>query len=64
MDMIRNDPAMMRAYENYAKALSDWTSGINGAKRERSVEIAQNLQAMGFTPSQIAQATGVSINAL
>jgi predicted transposase/invertase (TIGR01784 family) len=34
MDRIRRSPEMMRAYEKYAKAASDWTSGINGARQE------------------------------
>ena len=34
MDMIARDPALLRAYEQYEKAASDYTSGINGARRE------------------------------
>jgi predicted transposase/invertase (TIGR01784 family) len=34
MDMIARDPAMLRAYEQYEKAASDYTSGINGAWRD------------------------------
>jgi predicted transposase/invertase (TIGR01784 family) len=67
MDMIRRDPAMLRTYEGYEKALSDWTSGINGAKREgiqigekkRNIEIAKNLKGMGLSLEQISQATGL-----
>ncbi|MDR0908760.1 MAG: Rpn family recombination-promoting nuclease/putative transposase, partial [Spirochaetaceae bacterium] len=40
MDEIRRDPAMMRAYDNYAKTLSDWTSSINGAER-RGIAIGE-----------------------
>jgi predicted transposase/invertase (TIGR01784 family) len=64
MDRIQRSPEMMRAYEKYAKAASDRTSEINGAKRERSFEIANNLKAMGLSPSQIEQATGLSVNDL
>jgi predicted transposase/invertase (TIGR01784 family) len=63
MDLIQRDPAMRRSYEQYEKAASDRTSEINGAKREgaqtRSWEIARNLKTMGFSPSQIVQATGL-----
>jgi hypothetical protein len=34
MDEISRAPAKRRAYDNYAKALSDWTSSINSAKQE------------------------------
>jgi hypothetical protein len=34
MDLIARDPAMLRAYEQYEKAASDYTSGINAARRE------------------------------
>jgi predicted transposase/invertase (TIGR01784 family) len=33
-EMIRRDPELLRAYERYEKAASDWTSGMNGARRE------------------------------
>jgi predicted transposase YdaD len=33
-DLIARDPAMLRAYEQYEKAASDYISGINGARRE------------------------------
>jgi predicted transposase/invertase (TIGR01784 family) len=38
MEQIRRTPEMMRAYDNYAKALSDYASGINGARREGVAE--------------------------
>jgi predicted transposase/invertase (TIGR01784 family) len=34
LGMIQRDPELLRAYEGYEKAASDWTSGINGAWRE------------------------------
>jgi predicted transposase/invertase (TIGR01784 family) len=69
MDMIRRDPAMLRAYEGYEKALSDWTSGINGAKREgmlagsrnKSLEIAKSLKTSGMSNPEISRHTGLSI---
>jgi hypothetical protein len=34
VEMIMRDPELVRAYEKYEKAASDWTSGMNGARRE------------------------------
>jgi predicted transposase YdaD len=34
LGIVPIDPDLMRAYERYEKAASDWTSGINGARRE------------------------------
>jgi predicted transposase/invertase (TIGR01784 family) len=56
MDMIARSPEMLRAYEKYAKAASDWTSGINGAKRE----IAKSLKTDGMSVQQISKHTGLS----
>jgi predicted transposase/invertase (TIGR01784 family) len=64
MTWIQSNPEMMRSYEQYAKAASDRTSEINGAKREARQEIANNLKSMGLSASQIAQATGLSVNDL
>jgi predicted transposase/invertase (TIGR01784 family) len=58
MDRIQSSPEMMRTYEQYEKAASDWTSGINGAKRE----IAQNLKGLGVSFDTISKSTGLSIN--
>jgi predicted aspartyl protease len=43
--------------DGYAKAESDWVSGINGTKRD----IARNFKGMGIPLDQIAQGTGLSI---
>jgi predicted transposase/invertase (TIGR01784 family) len=56
MDLIARDPAMLRAYEQYEKAASDYTSGINGAWRD----IARNLRVEGDTNEKIARITGLS----
>jgi predicted transposase/invertase (TIGR01784 family) len=58
----------MRLYEMREKALSDWTSGVNHARREgikegrREVknEVALNCKAMGMSIEQIAQWTGLT----
>jgi predicted transposase/invertase (TIGR01784 family) len=77
VEMIARDPELLRAYEQYEKAASDWTSGMNGARREgrqeglrkglrkgrqeREKEIARNLKEMGVPVEQIALGTGLSI---
>ncbi|MDR0908854.1 MAG: Rpn family recombination-promoting nuclease/putative transposase [Spirochaetaceae bacterium] len=58
MERIQRDPALRRSYEQYEKAESDWTSGMNGVKRE----IAQNLKGLGVSCDTISQSTGLSIN--
>jgi predicted transposase/invertase (TIGR01784 family) len=71
MDMIARDPALLRAYEQYEKAASDFTTGVNGARREgrqegeqnKAINVAKNLKKMGvLTPSQINAATGLSLD--
>jgi predicted transposase/invertase (TIGR01784 family) len=72
---VSNDKEALRAYEMRQMALSDWTSGINHARREgiqegiktgiqtgkdqKAVEIARNLKAIGVPIGQIAQGTGL-----
>jgi predicted transposase/invertase (TIGR01784 family) len=65
---ISKDKEALRAYEMRQMALSDWTSGINYARREgiktgekqKTVEIARNLKAIGVPFGQIAQGTGLT----
>jgi predicted transposase/invertase (TIGR01784 family) len=47
MDLIVRDPAMLRAYEQYEKAASDYTSGMNGARREGELIGEQRGQLRG-----------------
>jgi predicted transposase/invertase (TIGR01784 family) len=69
MDMIARDPAMLRAYQQYEKAASDYTSGINGARREgwrdgeqnKAMVIARNLKVEGDANEKIARITGLSL---
>jgi predicted transposase/invertase (TIGR01784 family) len=60
-----NDKEAFRAYQMREMAMSDWTSGINHAKREGRLEvkreIARNLKKIGVPFEQIAQATGLSV---
>jgi predicted transposase/invertase (TIGR01784 family) len=62
LDMIARDPELLRSYEQYEKAASDWTSGINGARREERQAIAKTLKAMGDSSDKIARATGLSLD--
>jgi predicted transposase/invertase (TIGR01784 family) len=57
---VRGDEEALRVYEMREKALSDWTSGVNHAKREQSREIARKLKAMGISIEQIAQGIGLT----
>ncbi|WP_232616816.1 Rpn family recombination-promoting nuclease/putative transposase [Treponema primitia] len=69
MDFVSQDKEALRAYQMRAMAMSDWTSGINKAKREGKaegkregkVEIARNMKAMGMTSAQITTATGLTL---
>jgi hypothetical protein len=62
LDMIARDPELLRSYEQYEKAASDWTSGINGARQEERQAIARNFKALGVPNEQIAQGTGLSLD--
>ncbi|MDR2617917.1 MAG: hypothetical protein LBC62_03505, partial [Treponema sp.] len=53
----------LRAYEQYEKAASDWTSGINGARREgreeEQKEIAKKALAEGAAVDFVCKITGL-----
>jgi predicted transposase/invertase (TIGR01784 family) len=73
---IAKDKESLRAYEMRQMALSDWTSGINHARREgiqtgikkgiktgkeqKAIEIARNSKALGIPLEQIVQITGLT----
>jgi predicted transposase/invertase (TIGR01784 family) len=69
---VTNDKEALHAYQMREMALSDWTSGVNHAKREGrlegrqegkregQLEIARNLKRIGVPVEQIAQGTGLS----
>ena len=69
LEVIARNPEMLRAYEQYEKAESDWTSSINGARREgerrgeqrKAVEAARNLKVMGEPVEKIVRVTGLSL---
>jgi predicted transposase/invertase (TIGR01784 family) len=64
MSYICGNKEELRAYQMREMALSDWTSGVNHARREGKQEgiqeIARNLKAMGLPAGQIAKATGLT----
>jgi predicted transposase/invertase (TIGR01784 family) len=62
--IVAGDKEALREIHLREMGLSDWTSGVNHARREvgkeKTVEIARNLKAMGISTEQIAQATGLT----
>jgi predicted transposase/invertase (TIGR01784 family) len=69
MNDLIYDPAMLRAYEQYEKAASDYTSGINDARREgwrggeqnKAMDIARKMKSKGKAINEIADDTGLSV---
>jgi hypothetical protein len=61
LEVIARSPELLRAYERYEKAASDWTSTINDARLEGQREIARNLKAIGVPVEQIVRGTGLSL---
>jgi hypothetical protein len=68
MDMIARDPALLRAYEQYEKAASDYTSGVNGARREgeqnKAIAVAKKALAKGATVEYIADITDLDVDTI
>jgi predicted transposase/invertase (TIGR01784 family) len=69
LDFVANDKEALREYHMREMALSDWTSGVNHARREGKEEgrqegqkeIARNLKAMGDPVDKIARVTGLTM---
>jgi predicted transposase/invertase (TIGR01784 family) len=67
-EYLMKDKEALRVYEMRQMALSDWTSGVNHARREGikegirtgKQETARNLKAIGIPIEQIAQGTGLT----
>jgi predicted transposase/invertase (TIGR01784 family) len=65
---VANDKEALREYQMREMALSDWTSGVNHArregrqegKREEAQEIAKRLKDIGEPIDKIAKVTGIS----
>jgi predicted transposase/invertase (TIGR01784 family) len=68
IDLIRGDEALFRTYLSYEKAAADYTSGINGARREgreeKALEDAKNFLGMGLSPEQVAKGTGLPLDVI
>ncbi|MCD1261151.1 PD-(D/E)XK nuclease family transposase [Paenibacillus athensensis] len=64
LEFLSQNEEARRLYEMRQKALHDEASMIHGAKeegkREKEMEVASNLLAMGLEIAKIAQATGLS----
>jgi predicted transposase/invertase (TIGR01784 family) len=76
LEFVKNDKEALREYHMREMALSDWTSGVNYARREgrkegrkkgrtegqkeEQKEIARNLKTDGVPAEQIAKWTGLS----
>jgi predicted transposase/invertase (TIGR01784 family) len=66
---VSSDKEALRAYQMRELALSDWTSGINHARREGRKEgrkegqreIASKMRKRGIPVAQIAEDTGLSV---
>jgi hypothetical protein len=48
---VSSDKEVLRAYQMREMALSDWTSGINGARREGAKELYDLIRS-GKTPEE------------
>jgi predicted transposase/invertase (TIGR01784 family) len=58
---VSSNREALHQYTLHQMALSDWTSGVNQAKRDNAKEIAKRLKEMGISPAQIAQGTSLSL---
>jgi predicted transposase/invertase (TIGR01784 family) len=59
LDMISRDPDLLRAYETYEKAESDWTTGMNAARRDGVAEGITKGIAEGITKGEQAKAMDI-----
>jgi predicted transposase/invertase (TIGR01784 family) len=64
MEKIARDPALLRTYEQYEKAESDWNSGIYDARQEgeqnKAMAIARAMKAAGEEKHKITMYTGLT----
>jgi predicted transposase/invertase (TIGR01784 family) len=65
IENVSRDKEAFRMYQMREMALSDWTSGINHARREGKLEgqqeIASKMKKRGVPIDQIAEDTGISV---
>ena len=60
LKIVSQDEETRRIYEIREKALSDWTSGVNHARREEKKEIARNLMKRNRPIEEIIEDTGLT----
>ncbi|MDR2742023.1 MAG: Rpn family recombination-promoting nuclease/putative transposase [Treponema sp.] len=73
MEYVSSDKKALRVYQMREMAMSDWTSGLNQARREgiqrgrregieKGIEkVAAQMKKLGIAIDQIAEATGLSV---
>jgi predicted transposase/invertase (TIGR01784 family) len=61
ISFLASDREAMRLYEMREMALSDFTSGINNARRESAIEIAKRLLKRGTPVEHVAEDTGLDV---
>ena len=59
LELVMQDEAARELYEMQQKAEWDWTSGLNGARREGKLEIARNALVEGISIDLIQKITGL-----
>jgi predicted transposase YdaD len=64
LDFVANDKEALREYHMREMALSDWTSGVNHARREEQKEIARRLKARSRPVEEIAGDTGLDMETI
>jgi predicted transposase/invertase (TIGR01784 family) len=68
MAYVSNDKETLHAYQLREMALSDWTSGVNHARREGkqegALEIAKNALKKGLPIDTIAEITGLDTDTI
>jgi predicted transposase/invertase (TIGR01784 family) len=56
---VTRDAEALRLYEIREKAMYDWTSGVNQARREGKAEVARNMLNEGLSLDIIHRVTGL-----
>jgi predicted transposase/invertase (TIGR01784 family) len=59
--VVTNDKEALREYHLREMALSDWTSGVNHARREEQKAIARRMKARGRLLAEIVEDTGLTV---
>jgi predicted transposase/invertase (TIGR01784 family) len=62
LEVIERNPELLRAYERYEKAASDWTSSINGARREGEQKGIQKGMQKGIQKGRLEEQREIARN--